>query len=631
MDEREMNQDDQNQEEEQARAAQEAARKQQMLQEQQSEQQQMQQMQSSLSESQKEMDEETEDEMDQSDEQEIDEGERASDVESSEFSSGQQQEPQEVSSSEKQQESQPLPTQQEQQTSGSDLSKQFQEQMNEAKENGLENGHDAESLQKQFDSMQNDIGNSGQKQMIKELKSRNEAFDEKGMSAYDGIEEKAQSIGRVGAERDLKAAEKRMVENPKIGDKEATGRMNVIKNYKQFTQETGANQERKDVSKDLGDNMFKMEHERNVQSLDRSIEQIGSTLKPGEKSDKIEIGDDHYMEIAKGKDGKLDVLIDGKSVNDMEKESQGQEIQGQTAEGKETGAKSAETYSREQTVSQDNDTKSLHVTGGKESYTERSDGSAEYSANYELDKKLFKEGPDSMEVNCTANKDGSYDLTAKADGKEVTTHFPDKESFEKSEEGKMIESRVANIQKNDPQSPLRQASERVKKGLESPSKENTEDAKKAFREYGKKPFTPQVVAKRNQFIEKHFMNKPETFMSKILNNVKTMGKTVEKGAQAYGKAVEKGVQTYGKTVEKGAQAYGKAVEKGAKAVGKLAKTLGGKALETASMAVPGLREAMLVMKVASMAKSLGSQVKSITYGPAQKDAEKCASQSALTI
>lgn len=620
MDEREMAQDDQNQEEEQVRAVQEAARKQQMQQEQQSEQQQMQQMQSSLSESQKEMDEETEEEMDQSNEQEIDEGEQASEMESSEFSSGQQQQSQEASPSEKQQESQPLPAQQEQQTSSSDLSKQFQEQMEEAKENGLENGHDAESLQKQFDSMQNDIGNSSQKQMIKELKSRNEAFDEKGMSAYDGIEEKAQSIGRVGAERDLKAAEERMVENPEIGNKEAIGRMNVIKNYKQFTQETGANQERKDVSKDLGDNMFKMEHERNVQSLDRSIEQIGSTLKPGEKSDKIEIGDDHYMEIAKGKDGKLDVLIDGKSVNDMEKESQSQEIHGQTVEGKEADAKSTETYSREQTISQDKNIEKLHITGGKESYAERSDGSAEYSANYELDKKLFKDGPNSMEVNCTANKDGSYDITAKAGGKEITTHFPDKESFEKSMEGKMIESRVADIQKNDPQSPLRQASERIKKGLESPSKEGKEDVKKAFEEYGKKPFTPQVEAKRNQFFEKHFMNQPETFMSKTLNNLKTMGKTVEKGAQAYGKTVGKGVQ-----------AYGKAVEKGAKAVGKLAKTLGGKALEAASMAVPGLREAVLVMKIASIAKSVGSQVKSMTYEPAQKNAEKCASQSAQII
>lgn len=620
MDEREMTQDDQAQEEEQARTAQEAARKQQMQQEQQSEQQQMQQMQSGLSESQKEMDEETEEEMDQSNEQEIDEGERASDVESSEFSSGQQQQSQEVSSSEKQQENPTPPTQQEQETSGSDLSKQFQEQMDEAKENGLENGHDAESLQKQFDSMENDIGNSGQKQMIKELKSRNEAFDEKGMSAYDGIEEKAQSIGRVGAERDLKAAGERMVENPEIGDKEATGRMNVIKNYKQFTQETGARQERKDVSKDLEDNKSQMEHERNVQSLDRSIEQIGSALKPGGKSDKIEIGDDHYMEIVKGKDGNLDVLIDGKSVNDMEKESQGQEIQGRAAEGKEAGAKSEETYSREQTVSQDKDLKKMHVTGGKESYTERSDGSAEYSGNYELDKKLFKDGPKNMEINCTANKDGSYDVTAKAGGKEVTTHFPDKETFEKSDEGKLIENRVANVQRNDPQSPLKQTSERVKKGLESPSKEDKEDVKKAFEEYGKKPFTPQVEAKRNQFFEKHFMNKPETFMSITLNNLKTMGKTIEKGAQAYGKAVEKG-----------AQVYGKAVEKGTKAVDKLAKTLGGKALKAVSKAVPGLREAMFVMNVARKAKSVGSQVKSKTYGPAQQNAEKCASQSAQTI
>lgn len=620
MDEREMTQDDQAQEEEQARTAQEAARKQQMQQEQQSEQQQMQQMQSGLSESQKEMDEETEEEMDQSNEQEIDEGERASDVESSEFSSGQEQQSQEVSSSEKQQENPTPPTQQEQQTSGSDLSKQFQEQMDEAKENGLENGHDAESLQKQFDSMENDIGNSGQKQMIKELKSRNEAFDEKGMSAYDGIEEKAQSIGRVGAERDLKAAGERMVENPEIGDKEATGRMNVIKNYKQFTQETGASQERKDVSKDLEDNKSQMEHERNVQSLDRSIEQIGSTLKPGEKSDKIEIGDDHYMEIAKGKDGNLDVLVDGKSVNDMEKESQGQEIQGQAAEGKEAAAKSQETYSREQTVSQDKDLKKMHVTGGKESYTERSDGSAEYSGNYELDKKLFKDGPNNMEINCTANKDGSYDVTAKAGGKEVTTHFPDKEAFEKSDAGKLIENRVANVQRNDPQSPLKQTSERVKKRLESPSKEDREDVKKAFEEYGKKPFTPQVEAKRNQFFEKHFMNKPETFMSITLNNLKTMGKTIEKGAQAYGKAVEKG-----------AQAYGKAVEKGTKVVGKAAKTLGGKALKAASKAIPGLREAMLVMNVARKAQSIGSQVKSKTYGPAQQNAEKCAAQSAQTI
>lgn len=651
MDEMDFNQNEQNQEEEQARAAQEEARRQQAQREQQSEQQQMQQMQSSLSESQKEMDEQTEEEMEQSNEQEIDEGEQASEPESSEFSSGQQSQSQEVSSSKAQQESPSASTPETQQPGGDDISKQFQEQLNEAKENGLENGHDAESLQKQFDSMQNDIGNSGQKQMVKELQSRNEAFDEKGMSAYDGIEEKAQSIGRVGAERDLKAAGKRMMENPELGDKEAAGRMHVMKSYKQFTLDTGTNQDRKDVLKDLEDNKSQMEHERNVQSLDRSIEQIGSSLEPGEKSDKIEIGDDHYMEIAKGKDGKLDVMVDGKSVNDMEKESQGQEIQGQAAEGKEIESKSTETYSRDQTLQPDKSTKAMGMVGGTESYKERSDGSAEYSATYELDSKKFKDGPKSLDVKCVANKDGSYDLTtSNENGKQVTAHYPDKESFEKSVGGKMIENRVTNIQKNDPQSPLKQTSDIIKKGLESPTKENRANNTKAFEEYSKKPFTPQISAEGKKILEKNFVNKPESLLGKMVDQytkavnkgVKTIGNMAEKGAKAYGKAVtkfadtyvktaEKGAKAVGETVEKGAKAVGKTAEKGAKMAGKIAKTLGGKTLQTAAMAIPGVREAVLVAKVANKAKSLGTQVKSMTYGPAQQKAKQCAEQSAQTI